>query len=170
VPHVAVDLNPIFGVIDRYAPTIEAAVSQLEASTGRAPVIVAHSMGGLAVRAWVARFTAAERVHRLVTIGTPHRGAWLARYALSRNTVDMRVGSAWIEGLEQAETRPGAKLDPRRCTCFFSHCDNVVFPASTATLPGADNRHIAGSAHVHLAFMPEVFGAALRLVDAADLH
>ena len=35
-----------------------------------------------------------------------------------------------------------------RFTCFYGHCDNIVFPASTATLPGADNRHIAGHARM----------------------
>ena len=29
--------------------------------------------------------------------------------------------------------------------------DNIVFPASTATLPGADNRHLPAVAHVHMA-------------------
>ena len=40
-------------------------------------------------------------------------------------------------------------------TCFYSHCDNIVFPPVTATLQGADNRHLPGVAHVQMADHPE---------------
>ena len=54
-----------------------------------------------------------------------------------------------------------------RFTCFYGHCDNIVFPASTATLPGADNRHVAGCAHVQMAHQDEVFSEVLRWVGSA---
>lgn len=42
----------------------------------RRVVIVAHSLGGLVARYWIARFAGAARVTRhLITLGTPHRGA-----------------------------------------------------------------------------------------------
>lgn len=50
VPCVALDLEPAFGSIDAYAAAVEQGVARLERCTGTAPVIVAHSMGGLAVR------------------------------------------------------------------------------------------------------------------------
>ena len=53
IPFVAVNLEPVFGSIDSYASIVEAAVRSLEQATGGAPVIVAHSMGGLAVRSWL---------------------------------------------------------------------------------------------------------------------
>jgi hypothetical protein len=37
----------------------------------------------------------------------------------------------------------------------------VVIPASTATLPGADNRLVRGAAHVELAFEPRVIAHVL---------
>ena len=46
-------------------------------------------------------------------------------------------------------------------TCWYSNCDNIVFPASVATLPGADNRFVPGVAHVELAFDERVFEHAL---------
>ena len=171
VPYVAVNLEPVFASLDAYPPCIEEAVRRVEAVTDRAPVIVAHSMGGLAVRAWLTRFGAAHRVHRVITIGTPHRGTWLGRYAFTRNGMEMRLNSTWQQELAAQELRRHG-LDPhcaRRYTCFYSHCDNVVFPASTATLPGADNRHIAGSAHVHLAFEPEVFDETMRRIAEPDV-
>ena len=169
VPYVAVNLEPVFGSLDSYPPCIENAVRCIETATGRAPVIVAHSMGGLAVRAWLSR-CAGPRAHRVVTIGTPHRGTWLGRYALTRNGVEMRPGSTWLRRLT-AQERLRQGIDPcwaGRFTCFYSHCDNVVFPTSTATLPGADNRHVDGSAHVHLVFEPVVLDEVLRLIAEPD--
>ncbi len=155
---VAVDLEPVFGSIDGYPARIEAAVAQIESLTGLPPVIVAHSMGGLALRAWYVAQADAGRMHRIVTIGTPHRGTWLARWALSVNSNEMRRNGPWLESLGKRETADRFA----RFTCFYSHCDNIVFPASTATLPGADNRHTAGVAHVHMAFRPEVYAEVWR--------
>ena len=39
------------------------------------------------------------------------------------------------------------------------------FPASNATLPGADNRHVVGAAHVHLADQPEVLSDVLAWAE-----
>ena len=158
VPFVAVNLEPVFGSIDGYPDTIERAVQQVEAATGLAPVIVAHSMGGLAVRAWLDVFAADPRVHRVVTIGTPHHGTWLARFAFLKNTQQMRLGSAWLRQLASRE--PPARY--ARFTCFYSHCDNIVFPPRTGTLHGADNRHVVGMAHVHMVSAAGVYDEVRR--------
>ena len=151
VPFIAINLEPVFASIDDYTDSLDAAVRQLQQCTGLAPVIVAHSMGGLAVRRWWAEAGDDTRVHRALTIGTPHHGTWLARFAMTGNSRQMRQLSAWLQTLGGREAEGHA----RRYTCFYSHCDNIVFPASTATLVGADNRHLPGVAHVHMADRPE---------------
>ena len=158
VPLIAVNLEPVFGSIDEYIPAIDAAVVRLQQCTGLAPVIVAHSMGGLAVRRWWAEHGDDTRVHRAITIGTPHHGTWLARFAMTRNSRQMRQISGWLQTLSAQESAGRAA----RCTCFYSHCDNIVFPASSATLPGADNRHLPGVAHVHMADRPEPWAELQR--------
>ena len=158
VPCIALNLEPPFGTIDTYAPQIEAAVQRLTAATGKPPLLVAHSMGGLAVRAWLRDFDADERVHGVVTIGTPHHGTWLGRLGLAANTRQMRWHSPWLEQLAARE--PAGRW--RRFTCFYGHCDNVVFPCSTATLPGADNRHLRGHGHMHMLRHPAVLAEVLR--------
>lgn len=158
VPYVAVNLEPVFGSIDDYITRIEAAVCQLEQATGRAPVAVAHSMGGLALRRWWAEQGDDERLAHAVTIGTPHHGTWLARFAMTRNARQMQQHSPWLQALAARE--PAGRS--RRFTCFYGHCDNIVFPPSTATLPGADNRHLAGTAHVHMAARPEPWDEVMR--------
>ena len=166
VPCIAVNLEPVFGSIDRYPPLIEAAVQRMTQATGRPPLLVGHSMGGLALRAWMRDFDGEARAHGVVTIGTPHQGTWLARFGLAPNARQMRRGSEWLRRLARQE--PTARY--RRFTCFYGHCDNIVFPASTATLPGADNRHLRGHAHVHLLRHPAVLDAVLQRLAEPDVH
>jgi triacylglycerol lipase len=158
VPFVAINLEPVFGSIDDYASRIEAGMSQLEAATGLPPVVVAHSMGGLALRRWWARHGGDGRVHHAITIGTPHSGTWLARFAMSPNARQMQPDGPWLTGLASHE--PAARA--QRFTCFYGHCDNIVFPPATATLAGAHNVHIPGVAHVHMADRPEPWAELQR--------
>lgn len=157
---VAVNLEPVYGSITDYVATIDQAVGQVTQLTGRPPVIVCHSMGGLAARAWWRTIGARQRVAHLVTIGSPHRGTWLARFSRRMNGRQMQLDCQWVRQLALDEER--RPLPPM--TCWYSNCDNVVFPASTATLPHADNRFVAGQAHVALAFHPEVRAAFLELL------
>lgn len=162
VPCATVNLEPVFGSIDDYAPLIEAAVARATAATGLPPLLVGHSMGGLAIRAWLraSGTNAAPRVHHVVTLGTPHHGTWLARFSHLTNGRQMQVGGPWLRQLQADEA---ASAYPQ-FTCWYSNTDNIVFPASTATLPGADNRHIAGVPHVAMAFHPQVMAETLKLL------
>ena len=155
---VAVNLEPVFCSIDDYCDTIEQAVARLEAATGRPPLLVCHSMGGLAARAWLRRSEGWNRVAHVVTIGTPHHGTWLARFSRMPNGRQMRVGCDWIAALSGTDSQV-----TRLFTCWYTNCDNIVFPPSTATLPGADNRLLPGAAHVDLAFRPAVMQEAFAL-------
>jgi triacylglycerol lipase len=159
---VAVNLEPVYGSIDDYAAAIDAAVTQLAICTGRPPLLVCHSMGGLAARAWWRKSGSIQRVTRIVTIASPHGGTWLARFSTRLNGRQMRLGSEWIQALDDHESHH--RLPP--LTCWYSNCDNVVFPASTALLPGADRRFVPGRAHVELAYRPEVLQAVIALLEA----
>ncbi len=152
-PCVAVSLEPVFSALDVYVPQLEAAVARLERDTGLAPLLVCHSMGGLVARAWLAATPGADaRVQHIVTIGTPHRGTWLARLSRSVNALHMRQASGWLREL-------GAREPPERAarfTCFYGHADNIVFPACAGWLPGARGVHLRATAHVAMAFHPKV--------------
>lgn len=161
-PFAAVNLEPLFGSIDDYARAIDEAVAQVSAAAGRPPVLVCHSMGGLVARAWLRTAAADACVAHVVTIGSPHGGTWLGRFSRAVNGRQMFLGSEWLGALGASEA-PAR----RQCfTCWYSNCDNIVFPASTATLPGADNRFIAGVPHVALAFDPRVMHASLAKIGA----
>lgn len=156
--YAAVNLEPAFGSIDLYAPLIDAAVQRVTAATGRAPVLVCHSMGGLAARAWLRAYQSDARVHRVITLGTPHGGTLLAELGHAHNGQQMRWASAWLTALQRSESAARAQL----FTCWYSNCDNIVFPASTAVLAGSAPRFIAGVAHVQMALHPHVMDACLQ--------
>lgn len=163
VPYVAVSLPNPFAAIDGQIHALEAGWQALEQATGQAPLLVGHSMGGLVIRAWCARHPErAARVPRIVTLGTPHHGTALARWGLGPAARAMRRQSAWLATLvaqesAQASVRPSVHPSGQapaglraRTVCYWSPCDNIVFPAQTATLPGADNRQTAPMGHVAL--------------------
>jgi predicted alpha/beta hydrolase family esterase len=157
---IAVDLEPVFGSIDRYVAGLDEAISRVTAATGRPPVMVCHSMGGLAARAWL-RSADMARVHRIITIGTPHCGTWLARFGHTVNGRQMRIDGEWMRQMESAcGSAPEVPF-----TCWYSNCDNIVFPTSSATLPGADNRLAPGRGHVEMAFVPSLRQQTLALLD-----
>ena len=161
--HVAVSLEPVMGSIDRYTDTIEDAVQRVTAATGMAPVLLCHSMGGLAARAWLRAHQADARVHRVLTLGTPHGGTWLGQFSHAVNGRQMRLAGDWVTALQREEPARRAAL----FTCWYSNCDNIVFPASTAALPGADNRFVPGLAHVQMAFDPAVVQACMEEIGRA---
>ena len=148
------------GSIDEYADIIEDAVRQVTAATGQAPVLLCHSMGGLAARAWLRAHQADGRVHRVLTLGTPHGGTWLGRFSRAVNGRQMSLAGDWVVALQRAEPAGRAAL----FTCWYSNCDNIVFPATTAALAGAEHRLVEGVAHVQMAFDPGVMEACLEEV------
>lgn len=164
IPYTSVNLEPVFGSIADYVPVIEEAVQRAEQLTGRPPVLVCHSMGGLAARAWLAHGSpAAQRVRQVITIGTPHHGTWISRFSRAPNGRQMRQKHEWLGALLAREAATAA-TPHSRFVCWYSNADNIVFPASSAMLLGADNRHVPGMAHVALAFHPRVMRESLAML------
>jgi triacylglycerol esterase/lipase EstA (alpha/beta hydrolase family) len=163
ISHLRVDLEPVDADIDAYAPLIEAAVEQLRAATGAARVaIVAHSMGGLAARAWMRAYGTA-RLARLITLGSPHHGTALARFGPGANAAQMRRaadgqgGSAWLRALAGQESAADRAL----ITSIYSHHDNIVAPQDSSVLEGSRNIAFGGVGHVALGLDARVLAAVL---------
>ena len=169
----SVTLEPPFTSIDHYADQIEAAVGALlETAQASSLVVVGHSRGGLAARAWMRRF-GDNRVRRLVTLGTPHAGTFHAKLFGGRSVAEMRQGSTWLSELSAAE--PGDRR--AKTTCIFSYHDNIVAPQESARLEGATNIALGGIGHLSLLYDAIAMascldaitdsGAAVPLADAA---
>jgi hypothetical protein len=76
----------------------------------------------------------------------------------------MRINSEWLLALARDE--PATHRS--RITCFFSQTDNIVFPASRATLHEADNRRLTNVAHVAMLDHPAPWQELRRQLDRSD--
>jgi len=160
ISHASIDLEPVAGSIDDYAPLLEERVQALCAATGAARIaIVAHSMGGLAARAWMRRYGSA-RVAKVITLGTPHHGTALARFGPGANAVQMRREGPWLRDLAASEG-PDVRA---RIVSIYTHHDNIVAPQDSSVLPGARNIAFGGVGHVALGSNPRVLAEVLRLL------
>lgn len=168
VPCIAITLEPPQADIAEQARGLQAARLRLIEATGIEPVMVGHSMGGLVIRCWLAaQSDELARRQEIITIGSPHHGTALAAWGRSRLALQMRMGSDFLQTLQARDTP--ARLS--RMTCYWSMCDNVVFPANSATLPGARNIHLPGLPHVGLAMAAPIFDDVLqRLTNGAPEH
>jgi pimeloyl-ACP methyl ester carboxylesterase len=162
-----VNLLPIFGSIDAYAARVHDAVERLRAASGAAHVrLVGHSMGGLAIRAYL-RDHGDGAVARVVTIAAPHHGTELGRFGFGRNASQMVRGSAYLRALGDALT-PAAR---RKFVCIATLADNLVVPRTSPLLP--DARHVVLDGVGHLAMVEDtrvwqaVREAVLAPADAA---
>lgn len=166
IAFIAPTMEPALGSIDAYADQIEAGVRRLQVLTGGLPVICAHSMGGLAVRAWWRRYGAGYEVApHVITLGTPHAGTRMAKFAPGAlNAAQMRLGSPWLAelpGLPEAE-------------CLWTPCDQIVNPAGTARMAGARALRVDGVGHMGLMHSATAWAAleralAMSAVSAAPV-
>jgi len=164
-PIDAINLMPLLGDIDDYARDIAAAAARMTQAHGRAPILLCHSMGGLAARALLRQSEACPVAH-VITLGTPHRGTAMARTGRGRNVRQMAWASPWLRQLAAAET-PAMRA---HITSIFSWHDSIVGPAGASWLEGARHIPFAGIGHVSLlrdASVRDAVLAELARIEAA---
>ncbi|AOZ05598.1 esterase/lipase family protein [Cupriavidus malaysiensis] len=160
----AIDLLPLFDSIDNHAGTVLARMRAIHARTGQAPLLLCHSMGGLAARAALVRGRAegGAPCAGLVTLGSPHQGCALASLGAGASARQMRCDSAWLRALADAEGPAERAL----LASVFSWHDSIAGPAGTSCLPGARHWPLAGVGHVALLRHPRARDAVLAALDA----
>jgi pimeloyl-ACP methyl ester carboxylesterase len=145
---LTINLEPVLASIDELAAQLHRRIEDVGRSTGaRRIVLVAHSMGGLTARACLARMSDDERIAKLITVGSPHHGSDLARFAIGPGARDLWPGNAWLARLNDAAQQTRVPI-----VSLFSWHDNLVAPASSAILTGAHNIAFSGIGHLSLLF------------------
>jgi len=137
--------NDVRGAARLLAQEIEAVVAR----TGFERVhVVAHSLGGLIARYYVQRLGGDERVHTLVTLGSPHAGSLHAHLLPVQLCRQLRPGSDLMTELT---------LDARGCrtrfVAYWSDLDQLIVPHESARLdhPDLTVRNVAVHNVGHLA-------------------
>ena len=170
ISHAAIDLEPVLGSIDDYAEQIETSAQQLCRDNGvETIIVVGHSMGGLAARAWLRHYGCA-RLASLITLGTPHFGSTLAGYGMGKNAWQMlppvsgtTTKDHWLTALANSESA----AIRARMKSIYSHHDNIVSPQQSAHLPGAANRGFDLIGHVALGFDSAVTSLLMTEITTA---
>jgi triacylglycerol lipase len=145
-----INLEPPLADIDCFAGQLHARIEALLAETGVDRVaLVAHSMGGLASRAYL-RMHGCERVTRLITLASPHNGTLFACLAPGRDARQMRPDSHWIRQLGDQESFAVPVLS------IWGAIDVVVVPQDNSRLAGARDMAFAAIGHFSMLFSPAV--------------
>jgi triacylglycerol lipase len=165
----ALSIRPSFASIDASVEQVREAIDLLRgvhagADAGAPAVhIVGHSMGGLVARAYLRRH-GWDGVGGVVTLGTPHRGTWQARYGFGEAGQQMRRDSDWLRALAAGEP----PSPPSRMLVVASRQDNIVSWPTIQTVPGARQVLLTGLGHLAFLFEPRVIRLVLRFLDAVD--
>jgi pimeloyl-ACP methyl ester carboxylesterase len=147
---VSINYSPLTTDVRVAAAWLAEEVESLVAETGYERVhVIGHSLGGLIARYYVTRLGGHERVHTLVTLGTPHGGTFNA-YALPSNLCrQLRPGSALMR--ELGAPVPSCRT---RFVAYWSDLDQMVFPQRNAKLRHPDltvrNVEIHATGHMSL--------------------
>jgi len=152
-------LDPTGSNID-HAAEIGAAVEVIRARTGASEVdLVAHSMGGLAARRYLMDVLP-RRVRRVVFVGTPHRGTYIAYIAFGEGREEMIPGSPFLEALNAADPVP----EGVEAITIRSPMDTVILPGESAALPGVEDHQLCCPTHHGLLRDLEVFRVIRRFL------
>ncbi len=143
---VALTFEKPTGSNEDHAGEIADAVRALRESSGAPKIdIVAHSMGGLAVRAYL-RGAGANTVRRVAFLGTPHRGTYSAYLAFGDGREEMIPGSEFLTSLNAAAPVP----EGVEAMTVRTPIDALVLPIESAMLDGVPNHQVCCPTHAGL--------------------
>lgn len=128
-----VNYSPFTSDIRKAAANLARHVERVCQQTGYEQVfVVGHSLGGIIARYYVQCHGGDERVHTLITLGSPHAGTQLARLAPIPVCQQLRPNSDLMRELASpADCRT-------RFVAIYSDRDEVVLPNRSATLQHPD--------------------------------
>jgi triacylglycerol lipase len=141
----SVSLVPPYASMGRMVPLLSRRIEEVCAATGAAQLtLIAHSMGGLVCRSYLARH-GGTRVARLLTVATPHQGSALSRLGFGQNAREMTPGSLWLQ--DMAGEKIGVPVVSLR-----NPYDNYVMPQDNQRLPGARDVELPPTGHLALLY------------------
>lgn len=137
----SVSLYPPYTSIGKLVPLLNQRIEEVCRATGADQVVlIAHSMGGLVCRSYLARH-GRRYVERLITIASPHAGSELARIGIGQNAREMEPGSLWLGDLATEDV-------PVPTISIRTPHDNYVMPQDNQRLPGAIDVELDGIGHL----------------------
>jgi triacylglycerol lipase len=129
------------------ADIIRAKVDSIRTANGVSQVaIITHSMGALSARYYVRNLSGDGKVSALVTLGGTNHGTTTAQICFQTSCQEMWPNSTFLAALNSTDETWGT---PRYAT-WWSPCDEVINPHSSALLDGAVNTQTGCITHSQL--------------------
>jgi pimeloyl-ACP methyl ester carboxylesterase len=153
--------DPLEDVAKRLVLLVDELFQQNNLSESHRVDLVAHSMGGIISRLALEEPSFAKRVATLVTLGTPHSGTYIARYANTLHTLSLRPNSPVVARL-QAQLPWGSRPEFPRLVALHSDADLLLLPATAACVEGAENIQMEGFTHYSYLLHPAAFQRVLE--------
>lgn len=138
-----------------HAREIALAAAGLRAATGASRIdVVAHSMGGLALRYHLRhRGETAGAVRRVVFLATPHFGTWSSLVAWGDGAREMYPGSDFLMTLMDGRPVPHGI----EALTIRTPLDLHILPSESAAIPGVRDVEVCCPTHAGLLDDDEVF-------------
>jgi triacylglycerol lipase len=149
------------GVVEGLSRQVEAL---RERYPGQKVLLVGHSLGGLAIRAYLSRPGAAERATAAVSLAAPHQGSKLASLGFCPLARSLLCASPLYLRLNGAEVPA-----PVPALSIYTPVDNMVIPNDFAriSVPGWTELETAPVSHVWLLYHRPAAMAAIRFLQDA---
>ena len=145
------------------ATLIQQKVDSILNVTGATKVdIITHSMGTLSARYYVRHLGGDDKVDALVSLGGANHGTLTAGLCFDTSCFEMRPNSTFLTNLNSLDETWGA---PRYAT-WWSNCDEVINPRTSALLDGAVNTQTSCISH---AALHEDVGVYQQVRDMANM-
>jgi pimeloyl-ACP methyl ester carboxylesterase len=165
---LTINYSPVTNDIRQAARDLAAEVEAVVAQTGYERIhVVGHSLGGLIARYYVQRLGGDERVHTLVTLGSPHSGTLTARLLPMQLCRQLRPGSDLYTELAQPAERCRTRF-----VAYWSDLDQMILPHSGARLDHPDlyvrNVRVHGVGHMSLPLDGQVVHEISGLLSELD--
>lgn len=153
----SVSLIPPYTSLGKLVPQLNQRIEEVCAITGSKQVtLIAHSMGGLICRSYLARH-GSDRVDRLLTLATPHQGSALARIGIGKNAREMQPGSLWLRDMaSEAVAIPFVSLR--------NAYDNYAMPQDNQRLPGARDVELPPVGHIAMLYDRSIADLLIELL------
>jgi triacylglycerol lipase len=151
-----VDFRDRFGSNIEHALEISLSVDELRRNSGADRVdVVAHSMGGLALRYYLHYHEGGAKVRRVVFTATPHRGTWVAYLGFGKGAREMRPGHPFLMELERLAAVPAGVVS----LCIHTPLETRILPQSSVLLRDSRHQRIWCLSHPRLLRSKSVFAA-----------
>ncbi|MEB3292613.1 MAG: triacylglycerol lipase [Synechococcales bacterium] len=123
--------------------------------------LVGFSMGGIVSRYYLQRLGGLNRVQRLITISSPHKGTIAGFFSHRPGARQMQVRSAWIADLNQDCDR----LAQLNFTSIWTPWDALILPAWSSHLDCAKAVQIPGLLHAWMVKDPRVIQTVIQALQ-----